>query len=263
VPDNGMPDTVEAPVIARAAAEYEAVSTAGLDESEVIRRYAPLVKKIATHLKGRLPEAVQVDDLFQAGLIAVLRVMRRDGMSLGGMPPFSLHRIITNAMIDEARRDTWAPVRTVRLAQNAGRAMRLVKQRLGRDGTDEEIAEAMGIALADYHQLLVEVAGIRLTPLERFEDANEPQADDDQHADLDRSQMLSVLTEAVASLPERERTIVSLYYEHELNMDEVGKVLGIDKSTVCRAHGRALLNLRVALGDWVTARHSISGERGD
>jgi RNA polymerase sigma factor for flagellar operon FliA len=109
----------------------------------------------------------------------------------------------------------------------------------------------MNLDVRDYHNLLMEIAGIRLLDLDTFEEGEKQlRADDDQHATLDRHQLLRALTEAVAALPEREKTIVSLYYEHELNMEEVGRVLRIDKSTVCRAHGRALLRLRNALGDW-------------
>jgi RNA polymerase sigma factor for flagellar operon FliA len=265
----GVPDpAAEAPAMARAAAEYQAVDFSELEETEIIRRYAPMVKRIATHLKARLPEGIQLDDLIQAGMIAVLRAMRRGSLAsmgggMGASPPFSLNRTISNAMIDEARRETWAPVRTVRLAKAAGRAMRLVKQRLGRDGSDEEIAAEMGVELAEYHTLLVEIAGIRLLDIDDIEKGDgQLSAEDDQHAELDRSRMLSALTAAIAALPEREKTIVSLYYEHELNMDEVGKVLGIDKSTVCRAHGRALLNLRNVLGDWAAAERQPRSRPG-
>jgi RNA polymerase sigma factor for flagellar operon FliA len=236
-------------------AQYRPAYCAELDEAEVIRQYAPMVKRLALHLKGRLPESVQLDDLIQAGLIAVLRTMRRGGIAAVGPAPVSLHRTISNAMIDEARRDAWAPVRTIRLAKAAGQAMRAVKARLGRDGADDEIAAEMGITLDEYHALLVEIAGIRLLQLDEFGDgAGELRAPDDQHASLDRRRRLEALVQSIAALPEREKLVLSLYYEHELNMSEVGKVLGVDKSTVCRVHGRALLMLRGALADWAGER---------
>ena len=157
-----------APETARAAAEYHAVDGRTLEEPEIIRLHARTVKRIATRLEARLPAGVQLDDLMQAGFIAVLRAVRRGSVTPDGIPPLVLQRIISNAMIDEARRQTWAPVRTVRLAQAAGRAMRLAKQRLGRDGTDEEIAAAMNLPLGEYHALLVEIAGIRLLDLDAF-----------------------------------------------------------------------------------------------
>ncbi len=221
-----------------------------LDESETIRRYVPMVKRLAAHLKGRLPEAVQRDDLMQAGLIAVLRILRPGGTAQLGEP--LLRRAILNAMIDEARREAWAPVRTVRLAKVAAEAMRAIKRRTGRDAGDEEIAAEMGIPLAEYHRALIDIAGMRLLPLDAFDDggAERLQAADNQEASLSRRRVMAALAEAIAALPERERLMVSLYYDHELNMEEVGQVLGLNKSTVCRAHGRALLMLKSALGEW-------------
>lgn len=231
------------------AGGYGASACHEFDEAAVVRQYAPTVKRIAAHLKGRLPETVQLDDLVQAGMIAVLRLMRQSGgASLRDLP---LHRTVVNAMIDEARREVWAPVRTVRLAKRAAQAMRTIKSRLGRDGSDEEIAAEMGLPLENYHTVLVEIAGIRVLHLDALDEGDDAslQVSDDRDAQLDRRRTLAALTAAIAALPEREKLVVSLYYEHELNMDEVGKVMGFDKSTVCRAHGRALLMLRAAMAD--------------
>jgi RNA polymerase sigma factor for flagellar operon FliA len=221
-----------------------------LDETQTVRQYVPLVKRIASHLKGRLPQPVQLDDLMQAGLIAVLRIARHGGTAQLAEP--GLRRAIMNAMIDEARREAWAPVRTVRLAKAAAAAMRAIKRQTGRDASDEEVAAAMEITLADYHHVLLEIAGMRLLQLDAFDENGEQrlQTADNQETGLDQRRVLAALAAGIAALPEREKLVISLYYEHELNMEEVGKVLGLNKSTVCRAHGRALLMLKSALGDW-------------
>jgi len=221
-----------------------------LGEGEVIRQFVPVVKRLALRLKGRMPETVQLDDLIQAGLIAVLRFVRLG--DIGAPTDPQLQRSIINAMIDEARRETWAPVRTVRLAKAASEAMRALKLRLGRDGNDEEIAAELQIGLGDYHALLIEIAGINLLHIDEFDDGDGGglAAVDDRDADIDRGRIMAALAESIAALPEREKLVLSLYYEQELNMEEVGNVLGLDKSTVCRAHGRALLMLRDELADW-------------
>jgi RNA polymerase sigma factor FliA len=219
------------------------------DEAAAVRHYMPLVKRSAMHLKGRLPDAVQLDDLIQAGLIAVLRLVRSGAADAGSEAV--LHRAVINAMIDEARREAWAPVRTVRQARAAAAAMNAVRQRLGRDGSDEEVAAEMGVALADYHRVLIDIAGMRLHQIDAFDERAEAQLQiaGSQETSLSDARQLTALGEAIATLPDREKLVVSLYYEHELNMEEVGKVLGLDKSTVCRAHGRALLLLRRTLAD--------------
>jgi RNA polymerase sigma factor for flagellar operon FliA len=242
---------------------YQTGYAAQLDEAEIIRQMAPLVKRLALRLKARMPATVQLDDLIQAGLIAVLRLARQTGAAPIADP--AVQRSIVNAMIDEGRREVWAPVRTVRLAKSAGEAMRTVKLRLGRDGSDDEIAAEMGIALADYHLALVEIAGIRLLQIDDVDEGADDRlhAADDQDAALDRSRMMSAMVEAIAALPEREKLILSLYYEQELNMEEVGAVLGLDKSTVCRVHGRAVLMLRGVLADWRADAGPTISESGD
>jgi RNA polymerase sigma factor FliA len=224
------------------------------DEVAAVRHHMPLVKRTAMHLKGRLPDAVQLDDLIQAGLIAVLRLLRSGAADAGSEAV--LRRAVVNAMIDEARRETWAPVRIVRQARTAAAAMSAVRQRLGRDGSDDEVAAEMGVTLADYHRMLIDIAGMRLHQIDGFDERVEAelQVAQSQEASLSHARQLSALAEAITALPEREKLVVSLYYEHELNMEEIGKVLGLDKSTVCRAHGRALLLLRRTLADRDQAR---------
>lgn len=236
---------------------------AQIDEADIIRQFVPVVKRLALRLKGRMPETVQLDDLIQGGLIAVLRLARHG--ALGGTSDPALQRSIVNAMIDEARREVWAPVRTVRLAKSASMAMQAVKLRLGRDGTDDEVAAEMGIALGEYHAVLVEIAGIRLLDIDEFEDSADDQMRevDERDAAIDKSRMMTALAESIAGLPEREKLVLSLYYEQELNMEEVGAVLGLDKSTVCRVHGRALLMLRDVLADWRTETASPAPGSGD
>ncbi|HJU20327.1 MAG TPA: sigma-70 family RNA polymerase sigma factor [Stellaceae bacterium] len=233
------------------------------EETEAIRRYAPMVKRIAAHLKGRLPDPVALDDLVQAGLIAVLRMVRHGGSAEWGEP--ALRRAILNAMIDEARREAWAPVHTVRLAKTAAEAMHAIKSRTGRDPEDDEIAAEMGIPLAEYHRVLLDIAGMRLLRLDACEESGERrlQAACDQETSLHTRRFMAALAEAIAALPHREKLVVSLYYERELNMEEVGKVLGMNKSTVCRAHGRALLMLRSALGAWHADRLGPLSEAGE
>lgn len=236
---------------------------AQIDEAEIVRQFVPVVKRLALRLKGRMPETVQLDDLIQGGLIAVLRLARHGALGPAGDP--ALQRSIVNAMIDEARREIWAPVRTVRLAKSASLAMQAVKLRLGREGTDDEVAAEMGIALGEYHAVLVEIAGIRLLDIDEYEDSADDQMRevDERDAAIDKSRMMTALAESIATLPEREKLVLSLYYEQELNMEEVGAVLGLDKSTVCRVHGRALLMLRDVLADWRAETASPTPGLGD
>jgi RNA polymerase sigma factor FliA len=221
-----------------------------IDEVEVVKRYVPTVKRLASHLKGRLPQTVQLEDMVQAGLIAVLRMARQNDCA--DFADALLRRSVVNAMIDEARRTAWAPTRAVRLARAAATAMQSVRQRHGREGSDEEVAAELGTTLDQYHNILVDSAGLSLLTLDAVDDDAEPALHiaGTQEERLRQNRMTAALAASIALLPERERLVVSLYYEHELNMEEVGQILGVDKSTISRSHGRALLMLRGALADW-------------
>jgi len=247
------PATAEVPLSRglEVAENYRAGGYTAIDETEIVVKYAPVVKSLAMYLKGRLPEGVLLEDLVQAGMMAVLRLVRAGYLERIGDGP--LRRSIKNAMIDEARRETWAPVRTIRRAKEAAAAMRAIERRLGRRGTDEELAAEMILSLSEYYELLTEVAGIRLLDVDELVGREEglPNGADDPETNMQKDRIVAALAAAVESLPEREKLVVSLYYERGLNMEEVGHVLGFDKSTVCRSHGRALLMLRSALDGWM------------
>lgn len=244
-------------------AHYAATLASSIDEDDVLRRFMPSVKASALHLKARLPSSVDVEDLVQAGMMALLRVVRA-GL---GMVEYDrrTRRIVVNAMIDEARRAALPSASIARRVRAAAAAMRGVEARLGRAATDEEVAAQMGISIERYQRILTDAALVRLLPLDLAGSAVDQaaQADGDQERGIDRDRVVASLTDAVSGLPERERLVLSLYYEHGLNMDEVGAVLTLDKSTVCRLHGRALLALRARLSEWETAAHTLVGAEGE
>ena len=244
-------------------AHYAATLASSIDEDDVLRRFMPSVKASALHLKARLPSSVDVEDLVQAGMMALLRVVRA-GL---GMVEYDrrTRRIVVNAMIDEARRTALPSASIARRVRAAAAAMRGVEARLGRAATDEEVAAQMGISIERYQRMLTDAALVRLLPLDAAgsEVDQAAKADGDQERSIDRDRVVASLTDAVLGLPERERLVLSLYYEHGLNMDEVGAVLTLDKSTVCRLHGRALLALRVRLSEWETAAHTLVDAEGE
>ena len=244
-------------------ARYAATVASTIDEGDLLRRFMPSVKASALHLKSRLPASVDVEDLVQAGMMALLRVVRA-GL---GMVEYDrrTRRIVVNAMIDEARRTALPSTSIARRVRVAATAMRAAEARLGRAATDEEVAAQLGISLERYQRILTDAALVRLLPLDvaGAEVDQAAQADGDQERGIDRDRMVASLSEAVATLPERERLVLSLYYEHDLNMDEVGAVLTLDKSTVCRLHGRALLVLRARLSGSELAVHTLTSVEGE
>lgn len=244
-------------------ARYAATVASSIDESDLLRRFMPSVKSSALHLKSRLPSNVDVEDLIQAGMMALLRVVRAGF----GIVEYDrrTRRIVINAMIDEARRTALPSASIARRVRAAAAAMRTAEARLGRAASDDEVAAQMGISIDRYQRILTDAALVRLLPLDLAGDEldHAAQTDGDQERGIDRDRIVASLSEAVSALPERERLVLSLYYEHGLNMDEVGAVLTLDKSTVCRLHGRALLVLRARLSIWESPTQALAGAEGE
>ena len=236
-------------------AMYATADVSGHDD--LVTRNVSLVKRIAYHLVSRLPPSVQVEDLIQAGMIGLLEAARNYNASQGASFETYAGIRIRGAMLDEIRRSDWTPRSVHRKMRQVSEAVREIENAKGRDARDNEVAESLGISLDEYHQILQDAAGCRVFS---FDDPGLNGSDDyEDHVDEARATPLEVLqgedfrsalSEAIAGLPEREGLVMSLYYDEELNLREIGEVLGVSESRVCQIHGQALIRLRARLGDW-------------
>ncbi|MBF0220398.1 MAG: RNA polymerase sigma factor FliA [Gammaproteobacteria bacterium] len=225
-----------------------------LDQDALVRRHAPLVKKIAYHLVSRLPASVQVDDLIQAGMLGLLDAATQYKASQGASFETYATIRIRGSMLDELRRNDWAPKSVHKRSRDVNAAMKAVEMRTGRDASDREVAEEMGIPIDEYHSIIYEISTRRMSS---FEDVNTSEDDDrEQIADdaqtpsehLVDEQFRVGLAAAIDGLPEREKLIVALYYDEELNLKEIGMVLEVSESRVSQllsqAHARLRLRMR-------------------
>jgi RNA polymerase sigma factor for flagellar operon FliA len=226
------------------------------DPGELVRQHAGLVKRIAFHLSARLPATVQVEDLIQAGMMGLLEAARsyREGQG-ASFETFAGIRI-RGAMLDEVRKHDWTPRSVHRRSREVAEAVRELEKRLGREPRDAEVCEQLGISLDEYHQILADSAGASVFSLdhagEESEDLTLDVADErpGPEASLFDERFRMELAQAIAELPERERLMMSLYYVEELNLKEIGAVLGVSESRVSQIHGKALMRLRARLAEW-------------
>lgn len=225
-----------------------------------IEDYMGLVKRIAYHLKGRLPSSVQVDDLIQSGMIGLLEAMQKYDAGQGASFETYAGIRIRGAMLDEIRKGDWTPRSVHRKSREVSEAIRIVEARTGREARDEEVAAELGIDLETYHQILQDAVTTQVLSIDTpdHEDLSEdqlslPDAADDAEPmqDLMQSQFQLQLAGAIAGLPEREQLVMSLYYDEELNLKEIGEVLGVSESRVCQIHAQALVRVRARLKDWI------------
>lgn len=223
---------------------------------ELVDQYAPLVKRIAYHLLARLPEHILADDLIQAGMIGLLEAARnyRDGHGASFETYAGIR--IRGAMLDEVRRLDWTPRSVHRKGREVAEVMRAIEHREGRQASDQEIIAELEITQEEYHQILIDTNNHRVLSLDDMVNSQEEPLLEQLAADgpgvlemLQNTDTLGRLAEAIAALPERERLVMGLYYDEELNLKEIGAVIGVSESRVCQIHGRALLRLRAALTD--------------
>lgn len=231
--------------------------SAGLGQNELVERYAPLVKRIAYHLRARLPSCVQVDDLIQSGMIGLLDAARNYDPSQGASFETYAGIRIRGAMLDEIRKGDWAPRSLHRKVREIARVVEEVEREQGRDARDAEVAERLGVSLDDYYQTLQDASGHRVLSFEDLPTRDETLSEGltegipEPAANLEREHFRDALARAIAGLPERERLVMSLYYDEELNLRETGEVLGVSESRVCQIHSQALIRLRARMSEWL------------
>lgn len=225
------------------------------EQTEFVTRHAQLVKRIAFHLRSRLPPSVQTDDLIQAGMIGLLEASRNYDARQGASFETYAGIRIRGAMLDEIRRSDWAPRSLHRKVRQVSEAIRAIEVVVGRDARDDEIAQHLGIPLDAYHQLLQDAAGQKVFSFEELTGGDEAAADGlcghtgGPADDLAMEEFREALAGVISTLPEREQLVMSLYYDEELNLREIGIVLSVSESRVCQIHGQALLRLKARMRD--------------
>lgn len=227
-----------------------------IDFDALVQEQAPLVKRIAHHLLGRLPDSVQLDDLIQAGMIGLIEAARKyDGGKGASFETYAGIRI-RGAMLDEIRRGDWAPRSVHRNSRKISEAIKEVELMKGRDADDQEVAEHLGMSVDEYHGHLKDSAGCRLFSfeevLEKSEQGHEQiaGASPGPFPGIEKEAFRRALADSIKGLPEREQLVLALYYDEELNLKEIGAILGISESRVSQIHSQAAHRLRARLTDW-------------
>lgn len=236
-----------------AARAYEN-STARGEADALVARHAELVKRIAYHLAGRLPASVEVDDLIQAGMLGLLEAAANFSSDRGASFETFAGIRIRGAMLDALRKLDWAPRSVHRRARDLAEAVRSLENELGREARDTEIAARMQVSLEEYHAILQDAASCRIALLDEVTAGRAVDPAQGPLGETVDDGFRKALAAAIGDLPEREKMVMSMYYDDELNLKEIGLVLGVTESRVCQLHGQALVRLRARLIDWCAAR---------
>jgi RNA polymerase sigma factor for flagellar operon FliA len=225
------------------------------DKNQCLRDYAPLVKRIAHQMMSRLPYSVQIDDIIQAGMMGLLDAASRYNEIHGAQFETYATQRIRGSMLDELRSADWLPRSLRRDMRLIEQSVSRLQQRLGRAPNETEIAQELKVPLVEYQQMLQEARGAQLIYYEDFQDEDhddffeqfEFNNDSDPLALLNDERFKAELKRAIDNLPDRERMLMGMLYEQEMNLREIGEVFGVSESRISQLHSQAVARLRSSL----------------
>lgn len=230
---------------------YDDASTS----DDIVSRYAPLVQRIAYHMKSRLPDSVMIEDLLQSGMMGLLEAAGKFNDKKGASFETYAGIRIRGAMIDEIRKGDWVPRSVHKNARLVAQAITEIEQQTGIPPTDQQIADYLDITVEKYHVILKDAANGHILAFddmgvsddyfpEQNADGNEP------YRGIQNQKFKESLGQAIETLPEREKLVLALYYDEELNLKEIGEVLGVSESRVSQIHSQAMVRLKSRMSDW-------------
>jgi len=227
------------------------------NKDALLDQHAALVKKLAYQMKAKLPPSVELDDLIQAGMMGLLDAVNKYEDSHGAQFETYAAQRIRGSMLDELRNADWLPRSIRKNMRDVEGAISQLEQQLGRAPSEAEVAKGLSLSLEKYYDKLSHCSGHQLVYYEDFHDADSPGEHfldrfikDDAGNPLEsllESDFKEALIVAIEALPEREKILMGLYYEQEMNLKEIGAIMNVSESRVCQLHSQAVSRLRATL----------------
>lgn len=222
------------------------------DKSVVWSKYHYLVRQEALRLHKRLPASVELDDLIQAGSIGFLSAVESfDPKKRVALTAWITQRVKW-ALLDELRENDWVPRRVRTHTREIVALIQQIEQEKGGEATEAEVAERMGVSLQEFQQMLTDNNSSQMYSVdelqENYADCWETSGDENEQLnplnDAIRQNLIERITENIQFIPEREQVLLQLYYLQDLNMKEIGLILGITETRVSQLHSLAVKRLR-------------------
>ena len=232
---------------------YAPAQLARTNPERLVQSHLGLVRKIAWHVHARVSTSIDVEDLIQIGMIALIEAAR--AFEDRGHAAFATYATVRvrGAMIDQLRKSATLVRSAIRRRREFGIARSALEGLLGRPATDEEMAAKLELSLDFYRSAANATHAARYESIDDvYSDHSEWFADDAPSAfdNLARADLKRAISTAVGDLPEREALVLQLYYVEEMNLEEIGQVLDVGAARVCQIKKAALGKLRAKLGEW-------------
>jgi RNA polymerase sigma factor FliA len=223
---------------------YEEV---GNRHESLILTHMPMVKRVAVHLKARLPPFMELDELVQVGMVGLIEAARSFDPTKGfEFEHFALSRV-RGAILDEVRRQSFLPRSAVAFNKNENEAVHVLAAELGRAPTQVELAQFMGKEIEEFHKERGQAKRFETFSMEVVNDEVMSMPGDSgmqPEVVVEEAEFMEAVVQAIDQLPERERLVMSLYYVEELNLKEIGEVLGVSESRVSQILSSVVKKLR-------------------
>jgi len=237
---------------------YQGVTPSAVDEKDLIERYLPLVRNVVDRIKLNLPAHVDADDLYSVGVAGLIAAVRRFNPEQGNTFSGYAATRIRGAILDELRRMDWCPRRVRARSRKLKAAINDVEQKLGRAATDDEVCAALGLERKEYARWVEEAKPVTFLAIDQHADREEGEGaslhdlladeqDTTGRESLEKSELLELLTQRIAELPDIPRKILAMYYFESLRLAEIAAVFGLTESRICQIHAQTILGLRAYL----------------
>ncbi|HET7535387.1 MAG TPA: FliA/WhiG family RNA polymerase sigma factor [Candidatus Didemnitutus sp.] len=239
---------------------YQGVATTGaIDEKDLIERFLPLVRNVVDRIKLTLPPHIDADDLYSVGITGLLAAVRKFDPAQGNTFASYASMRIRGAILDELRRMDWCPRRTRARARKLKESINDLEQKLGRTATEDEICQQLGLSHKDYAKWLDEARPVTFIALDQHADGEESEgaslhelladeSDTTGRESLEKQELLQLLSQRMAELPDIPRKILAMYYFENMRLAEIAAVFGLTESRICQIHSQTILGLRAFLG---------------
>jgi len=238
---------------------YAGVTSGPVDEKELIERFLPLVRNVVDRIKLTLPLHIDADDLYSVGVIGLIAAVRKYDPAQGNTFAGYAALRIRGSVLDELRRMDWCPRRTRARARKLKDSINILEQKLGHTASEAEICQELGLSQKEYTKWLDEVRPATFIALdapagrEESESASlhELLADENDTTGrdtLEKEELLKLLTQRMAELPDIPRKILAMYYFEGMRLAEIAAVYGLTESRICQIHSQTILGLRSYLG---------------
>jgi RNA polymerase sigma factor FliA len=234
---------------------YQGVSPAAVDEKELIVRYLPLVRNVVDRIKLNVPAHVDADDLYSVGITGLIAAVRKFDPNQGSTFASYAAMRIRGSILDELRRMDWCPRRARARSRKLKNTINDVEQKLGRAATDAEVSAALGIGPKEYEKWVEEAKPVTFIAIDQNADGEEGGgaslhellADDSDKTgrdNLEKAEVLQLLTQRIAELPDIPKKILAMYYFENMRLAEIAEVFDLTESRICQIHAQTILGLR-------------------